>query len=647
MLELTINEKGGPTRTDNFNKNEITIGRVQGNDIVLPKGNISKKHSRIVLKDGKFIVVDLKSTNGTYVNGKKITGPQVIKPADKIYIGDFTIQLAEANGSAAESSGDLAGANGNGGIDMFAEGSAEPPRGASSSASPSLLDESLDREFEEGKPASHQSEEPEAPPLSLGIDEDEEPAGRPALSMPKPAYNASPGLSRSPVGPTHIQSHEPAPSIRPSPSAPVSIGGIVAAGEPLEKAEAIRLVHLLVADVLGLRSLSLGEVESKRAAAEEVALEEFERLRSVGKLAGTDSLEEMARAVAVRATDMSLILELVEDDGIVEFSITPDRQIWVAERDRQLEPTDKSASNEAQVTALIAGLGVLGGSNPGADEPLVDVRLRSGARVVASLPPLAFRGPSLSYRKASRDDFSLERLLEYSAISPNMLTLLEYCVRFRQGVLLCTGPGVNAAATLNALAIHMPPEERIVSVEQDVELHLGSLRNVVSLRPQEGLPADVLVRHAVVSQADRVVLGALPRAGIRNVLTAFAQPLGGSIAATAAVSPQGAVREIEGALVEDGLSLQGARSHLAFAFPIILQEHRFHDNSRRITSVCELSLVEGELHIEELFHFRPDGLDEHGIVKGEFAALGQPPRFLEELVESGEAPDIDLDVFRA
>ena len=67
MYNIVIQEKNGPRRVEAFDQNEVTIGRVQGNDIVLPKGNISKRHSRIVLRDGKFIIVDLKSTNGTSV----------------------------------------------------------------------------------------------------------------------------------------------------------------------------------------------------------------------------------------------------------------------------------------------------------------------------------------------------------------------------------------------------------------------------------------------------------------------------------------------------------------------------------------------------------------------------------------------------
>jgi len=104
MFTVIVQEKGGKTQRLQFNKSEITVGRVQGNDIVLPKGNVSKRHSKIVFKEGKFIVVDLKSTNGTYVNGHKIASPQVIKSTDKVFIGDFVLEIEEgANADAGGS----------------------------------------------------------------------------------------------------------------------------------------------------------------------------------------------------------------------------------------------------------------------------------------------------------------------------------------------------------------------------------------------------------------------------------------------------------------------------------------------------------------------------------------------------------------
>lgn len=101
MFTVIVQEKGGKTQRLQFNKSEITVGRVQGNDIVLPKGNVSKRHSKIVFKEGKFIVVDLKSTNGTYVNGHKIASPQVIKSTDKVFIGDFVLEIEEGAGAGA------------------------------------------------------------------------------------------------------------------------------------------------------------------------------------------------------------------------------------------------------------------------------------------------------------------------------------------------------------------------------------------------------------------------------------------------------------------------------------------------------------------------------------------------------------------
>ena len=105
MFSITVTEKGGEQRRLDFDKPEITIGRVQGNDVILPKGNVSKRHARIVLKDGKFIIVDLKSTNGTYVNGRKITSPLVVKETDKIYIGDFILGVEETGAGRPVASG--------------------------------------------------------------------------------------------------------------------------------------------------------------------------------------------------------------------------------------------------------------------------------------------------------------------------------------------------------------------------------------------------------------------------------------------------------------------------------------------------------------------------------------------------------------
>src|SRR6202041_1682866 len=93
MFAIIISEKGGAERREAFERGEISVGRVQGNDLMLPKGNVSKHHARLLLRDSRFIVTDLKSTNGTYVNGRKISQATLVREGDKIYIGDFVLRL--------------------------------------------------------------------------------------------------------------------------------------------------------------------------------------------------------------------------------------------------------------------------------------------------------------------------------------------------------------------------------------------------------------------------------------------------------------------------------------------------------------------------------------------------------------------------
>ena len=102
MIKLTLTEKGGEPKVLTFDKDEITIGRVSGNDIVLAKGNISKRHTRLTKRDGGMEIADLKSTNGTYVNGRKIAGPTAVAPSDRIYVGDFLIGI-DGPGAASPS----------------------------------------------------------------------------------------------------------------------------------------------------------------------------------------------------------------------------------------------------------------------------------------------------------------------------------------------------------------------------------------------------------------------------------------------------------------------------------------------------------------------------------------------------------------
>ena len=697
MFQVTINEKGGQGRQESFDKSEITIGRVQGNDIILPKGNISKRHSRIVLKDGKFIIVDLKSTNGTYVNGKKITAPQVVKATDKIYIGDFTLQLTSSQNGAAEpreaSLRPRAAPAKEEEIDLFG---GEAPIGLddapgpnlSEPPAPGLIDDNFDQEFDAPGPEAQATlskpkrakAEPEAPvdlddgfgePDLDALDPEPKPSGLPRPK--KAAPRASPSRIRPLPGgrgrddedakPNVIIPDPPAldpvldagvPTMKPGPAedvpplmAPAAAPAVVAAapaGEYLDRAEALNLLHMEVADRLSLRGRLLAELPGLEAHAASEARLAADRMVAGGLLSGSEDRQSLAEEVGARAVGIEPILDLLENQQVVEVAVTHDRQV-LADRDGRLEPVNRRIASEAQATQLIQTLAVLAGVEP--DRALIDGRLRDGTRVVAAMPPLSFRGPTLSLRKTTRDFFTLDKLLEYNTISPQMTTFLDHCVRCRTNLLLSVGPGVNATATLNALLAQMPTDDRVVTIERGVELHVLPPRNLVTLEPQDGVPLSALLDHAVALQADRAVLGDLSGLDLQAALTAAAGPLQGSVLAYPGSHPTEAIEGMARALAEeDGIALDDARQRVARALPVVLHEARFLDNSRRITVISEVLVDNGEVRLQDIFTFKAEGVDENLIVTGTFHATGYRPRFLEELVDRGEA-EVNMDIFKA
>lgn len=735
MLQLQINEKGGQPRQESFDKNEITIGRVQGNDIILPKGNISKRHSRIVVKDGKFIIVDLKSTNGTYVNGKKITAPQVVKSTDKIYIGDFTIQMTPPGGAAERPASPRLPTPAHEGqeIDLFGgDAPIEAPSSGRAAGAPGLIDDNFDQEFDAPeapqpklpKPSrrapSPKLPEPEPEPeLELDADFDmpdpglepeldldvspedgfdldpepeadfdpepelepepepelepepeSEPTPRPSL-LPKAKRAPRATPSRARPAPIHDEPEAPPPALllgddalgaptmaphlveaRTTMPAPAGFATpVIAAGvgnnPPPDRDEVLSYLHHHIVSTLGLMAQPVAKLKSHKASALQVAERAAETLAQRGLLPAGEHAGELAQAAAARAVDLHLIEDLLADDAVVELEITCDGQVLV-DRDGRLENVERGIDNPAQVVELIHTLAALGGQEAGEDNPLVDVRLADGSRVVASLPPMAFRGPTLSVRKTMRDYFTLDKLLEYTTISQPMMTFIDCCIRFRRNILLSVGPGVGATATMNALLGQMPTDERLVSIENGIELHLGAARNLTSLEPRGGLDVSDLVRHAVAMQADRALIGGLDGSASAEVLRNLAGPLEGSVLAYSAPTSAAAVEGLARTQIADEVDggYEEARRLVAQAFPVVLQEQRFLDNSRRITSVAEVVIDGDEVRVEEIFTFTPEGVDENLIVTGTFAATGYTPRFLEELVDRGEA-EVDMSIFKA
>jgi Flp pilus assembly CpaF family ATPase len=262
---------------------------------------------------------------------------------------------------------------------------------------------------------------------------------------------------------------------------------------------------------------------------------------------------------------------------------------------------------------------------------------------VATLPPISFRGPALTVRRPEKDRFDFEKLVQYAALSRPMVSFLETCIRFRRPILLTTGPGVSPAATLNAILERLPADDRIVTVESGAELDVSTDRVVTALEPGPDADVEALVALAGRLRADRLVVTDL-RGAAAAVFAAASGATAGAAYALAAATPEAAiarlVAEVEGA--ETG----PAEATVAEGAPIIAHEARFSDGSRRVTRICEVLFEDGRLHAEDVFVFRPDGVDAKGMTTGHFAATGFVPRFVEALVGRGEA-DIDTSMFES
>lgn len=624
MFQVAINEKGGPSREERFEKDEVNIGRVQGNDIILPKGNISKRHSRIVLKDDKVVVVDLKSTNGTYVNGKKIQQPQVVKPSDKVYIGDFTLQVTHL--------GEAADPPRSGGFDLFggAATSASPRAPMDAVKMPAPVPEALPSreisDFKGGDPDSMDSQ------IGAELDRLGHSTAMPVSEIPP---EADPRLGEAPM------TMGPGAVFQPAPFGVAPVAGV----EPWSHSDLVRKLHVDVVELLNLRGMELAALPAMRDEVFLVAERMIQQMAASGLVAPGEDHELLANEVANLATNVQLILDLIREDQVVEIVVTQDREI-LADREARLDPIDRVAQSEAQVIQLIHTLGVLGGADPGPDQPLVNVRLRDGSRVVASLPPLAFRGPSLNLRKSARDYFTLKTLVEYDCMSEAMMGFIDHCVRFRVGILLSVGPGIEPTATLNALLEQMPPDMRIVTLESGVELHAVGRRNVTAFEPSQGMRMAELVDHAVALQVDRLVTGILDEADLPEVIRATAGPLEGSVLSIQAESSEAAVKKLQKQTLEvrgEELSVHD----LVASVRVVLQEDKFLDNSRRITAISELVVNDaGELEVHDIFRFTPEGMNENLMMTGRFEATGYVPSFLKKLNDRREA-EIDLSVFES
>lgn len=372
------------------------------------------------------------------------------------------------------------------------------------------------------------------------------------------------------------------------------------------------------------------------------------------------AVNELERRSLVRDIQFEMLglgpLEpLLADPTISDILVNNSQQVYV-ERQGRLELTDVSFVDDAHLMKIIDKIVSRVGRRIDESSPMVDARLPDGSRVNAIVPPLALDGPVLSIRRFAVTPLTMDNLIEFKTLVPEMAELISGLVRAKANVLISGGTGSGKTTLLNILSGCIPSYERIVTIEDAAELQLQQ-PHVVRL---ETRPANIegrgevtqraLVRNALRMRPDRIILGEVRDAEAFDMLQAMNTGHEGSMGTIHANTPREALTRLENMLGMAGVNSppKVMRAQIASAIHVVVQVARLSDGKRKVISLQEITGMEGDvITMQEVFHFRQSGVADSGGVLGHFAATGIRPRFSERLRAYGvQLPDALFDPLR-
>ena len=330
---------------------------------------------------------------------------------------------------------------------------------------------------------------------------------------------------------------------------------------------------------------------------------------------------------------------LLADPTISDILVNAPQNIYI-ERRGKLERTDVAFKDDEHLMRVIERIVSSVGRRIDEASPMVDARLADGSRVNAIIPPLALDGPVLSIRRFGADPLRMAKLIEIGAVTKEIAEMFEMCVRARLNVLISGGTGAGKTTLLNALSAYIPEDERIVTIEDSAELQLQQPHVVrLETRPPniEGrgeVTQRDLVKNALRMRPDRIVIGEVRGGEAIDMLQAMNTGHDGSLTTIHANTPRDALARLETMIQMTGMRLsdRAMRQQVASALNLVLQVARLSDGTRRVTSISEITGMEGEtITMQEIFQFERKGMDKDGRVIGRFRPTGVRPRFAERL----------------
>ena len=367
-------------------------------------------------------------------------------------------------------------------------------------------------------------------------------------------------------------------------------------------------------------------------ATHKLALNETERRRIV-------------QAIQDEMLGLGPIESLLSDPTVSDILVNGPFQVF-AERRGKILQTKVQFDSEAHLLRVIDRIVSRIGRRVDEMSPMVDARLPDGSRVNAVIPPLSIDGPLLSIRRFAMVPFTVQDLIERGALTVGMAELIQGLVQARLNVLVSGGTGSGKTTLLNVMSSSIPAQERIITIEDAAELQLQQPHVVrMETRPPniEGkgeITQRDLLRNSLRMRPDRIIMGEVRGAEVLDMLQAMNTGHDGSMTTLHANTPRDAMTRLEHMLGMAGLKAESRalRQQISAALSVIIQVSRLSDGQRKITSLQEITGIEGDvISMQEIFRFEQTGLGPDGRVQGQFVATGIRPKFAQRLVTRGIA----------
>ena len=355
-------------------------------------------------------------------------------------------------------------------------------------------------------------------------------------------------------------------------------------------------------------------------------------------------------------TGFGPIEPLLKDPTINDILINTHKQCFV-ERFGKLYETQVHFKDEAHLLRIINRIVAGIGRRVDESSPMVDARLPDCSRVNIAIRPISVDGPLVSIRKFSDKPFSMDRLLEVGTLRPQMNDVLKAAAQGRISMIISGGTGSGKTTMLNALSNYIPVGERLITIEDAAELqrqqpHVGRLETrPINTEGRGEVRMRDLVKNALRMRPDRIIIGECRGDEAFDMLQAMNTGHEGSMTTIHANNPRDALKRLEQMVSMAGMTMPAGaiRAQIASAIKVIIQLQRLPDGKRRVTSIGEITGMEGEvIQMHEIFKFVKESTDEKGNIQGHYRATGIRPNFLADLKAYGiELPTTHFDGSKA